>query len=121
MCVTSTQHNFIALGQAGGHVDVLKLRGEQRNQGMIVSSILISQAGYINKICLSHSQSSLILACEHGIYFLDMDATKKNLNLSQERYLNSTLISQVLEYQYGKLIAAVYNKSGYFLIDRGTH
>ena len=27
MCVVSTDHNFIALGEAAGHIDMLKLHG----------------------------------------------------------------------------------------------
>ena len=39
MCVISPDHNFIALGQAAGHIDILKLRGAQHREGMLVSSI----------------------------------------------------------------------------------
>ena len=82
MCVISDSHNFLALGQAGGYIDVLKLQGTQRSQGMIVSSLAIPEAGYINKITLSTSQNSMLLACERGVFFLCIDDSKKSLLLT---------------------------------------
>ena len=79
MCVISTNHNFLALAQAGGYIDVLKLQGTQRNQGIIVSSLILAEAGYINKVSLAFSQNSLILACERGVFFLNIDTSRKNL------------------------------------------
>ena len=35
-----------------------------------------------------------------------------------EVYLESSLVSQVFEYDSGKLIASAYNENGYKLIDR---
>ena len=62
----------------------------------------------------------MILACERGIFFLSIDDTKKNLTMTQERYLNDSLVSQVFEYSYGKIIASVFNENGYKLIDRAS-
>ena len=42
--------------------------------------------------------NQIILACERGIYFIALDNTKKNMQLTQERYLTDSLVSQVLEY-----------------------
>lgn len=53
MCALSTDHNFIALGQAGGCIDVIKLQGTRMNQGIIVSSLTVPEAGYINHLVMS--------------------------------------------------------------------
>lgn len=39
MCVVSPVHQFIAIGQANGHIDILKLQGSKMDLGLIVSSL----------------------------------------------------------------------------------
>lgn len=53
MCVVSPEHQFIALGQANGHIDILKLQGSKMDLGIIVSSLNLPEAGYVNKLVVS--------------------------------------------------------------------
>ena len=64
--------------------------------------------------------NQLILACEHGVRFVRMDNTMRHFTVLSEVYLEESLVSQVLEYDAGKLIAAVYREDGYKLINRET-
>jgi len=41
--------------------------------GMVISNLLVTEAGYINKMAISQTQDKLFLACEHGLRVIKLD------------------------------------------------
>ena len=52
------------------------------NQGLIIASLNIPEAGYINKVTLSCTKDKLFVAGEHGIYVIQLDRTMSNMELT---------------------------------------
>ena len=93
MTVLSEAHNFVAIGQAGGNLDVLKLQGSALTSGAIVNTMMVPKAGYINAMAVSCTGDKLFLACEQGLFVLRLDETKKNPMVTKEVYLRDLLIT----------------------------
>ena len=77
--------------------------------GIVVSSLVIPQSGYINKLVLSKSGDKLFAGCERGIFLVDLDSSKRGMSLSREVYLRDKLVSQVFEFTSDHLIVSVFD------------
>ena len=90
LCSLSDTENKIAVGQAGGYVDIIT-----ENLRFVHESYSLNKdAGYINKMVLSSSGKEIIMACEKGIYIQELNVDKTQLLApSREKYLVGQLVS----------------------------
>lgn len=86
--------------------------------GIIISSLVVSEAGYINHLVLTKNGYEMMAGCENGIFFVQLDSTKRAMELLEERYFAGKLVSQIFEFSPMQLIISIFSQDGYFVIDR---
>ena len=104
----------MAIGQAGGLLDLIVDFSLKKN-----SSLTLDKAGYINKIIMCDNGNEIVMACERGLFIANYSAESQRLFLDKEEfYLENCLVSQVFEYDMGRLVATVFHETSYYFIDR---
>ena len=98
MAVVSEKHNLIAIGCANGVVDFVKVdfSGIKECSLSLIKGVRSSDTGYINQIVMSPYADELVLACERGIFIVDLDiedGVLQSCSMSKESYLRGSLIS----------------------------
>ena len=93
LSITVLDRTLLAVGQAAGHIDFIKIGVEKIEPQC---SAQLEKSGYINKVCMTSSVDGLEVAfgCEKGLFFgrLNKDNT---FSISKEKYLEDSLVSQV--------------------------
>ena len=86
MCSISNEEDMIAVGQAGGYVDII-VQPERGNKYKNSSYIHVIEAGYINKVIMS-SKNEIIMACEKGGFISDFEKDTLKIIKPKEFYLD---------------------------------
>ena len=97
ICSLTSDGKTVAIGQAGGFVDLVVDFEFKKDDG-----IVMKEAGYINKIikCSYDEKNNtaeafeIVMACERGIFLANYSAKTQKLHLmNEEKYLEDCLVS----------------------------